>query len=321
MLGALISGGASLISGLFGMSSAKKRDRENARRQAESDARNEARVDAMNKDVRARAERAAAVPIITTSKSTGSVDIAAMMAGAEKAGFNPVTWLRNGGMQAYAINNNVQTTENSQLMDAALAGSTLFQGSPPTPSTAPGIGEVIGNALTTGASQWVREAEQDRQNNFQMQLLNAQLTGAQTRGAGGSRSFYTPTAYLTGTNVKTARNSAVLGGKSLLEDLYVPYRDNSATGGGRTVWLPNPKIADSEQGVMAGWGTGGLSVADEAKRQKSAWSDVGSWIAGKAMDVGRKASAISNYLGGPWGSPVPRANYGRRYDPTKSAFQ
>lgn len=212
MLDWLVSGGASLIGGLFSMSSQKKRDRANAEAARKANEANEARVNKMNADVRARAERAAAVPIVTNQQTSGSVDVAGMMAGAEAAGFNPVTWLRNGGMQAYAKTSSSSQLWNSQLMDAALAGSTIFQESAPPMQTAQGVGEVIGNALTTGASAWVNEASQERQNQFQMAMLGAQLQGANRSGSGSGRSMYVPTAFLGGSH-NTANNSAVLSSK------------------------------------------------------------------------------------------------------------
>lgn len=208
----LVSGGISLLGGLFSSMGQKSRDKKNAEAARKANEANEARVTKMNADVRRRAERAASVPIVTNQQTAGSVDVKGMMAGAEAAGFNPITWLRNGGMQAYARTTSSSQVYNSQLMDAALAGSTIFQESAPPLSTAQTTGEVIGNALNTGASAWVNEASQERQNQFQMGLLQMQLDGQNKPGAySGRRSGYVPTAFLGGSHT-TANNSAVLAG-------------------------------------------------------------------------------------------------------------
>lgn len=201
----LISGGASLISGLLGMGSEKARDKENAKRVREANERNEKRVQDMNADVRARADAAANLPIIVNQQ--GGVNVSEMMKGAEAAGFNPVTWLRNGAMAAYSTTS--QQTWNSHAMDAALAGSEIFQESAPAMSTARGPGEVLGSALQTGASAWVAEAQQQRQDSFQLALMDMQLQGANRAGNVGPRSGYVPTAFLGG-NGATSSGSAVL---------------------------------------------------------------------------------------------------------------
>lgn len=205
----LISGATSLIGGLFSSMGQKSRDKKNAEAVRKANEANERRVTEMNADVRRRAEKAAAVPIVTNQQ--GSVDVKAMMQGAYDAGFNPATWLRNGGMQAYAKSST--QVWNSQLMDAALSGSTIFQESMPPLSTATTTGEVIGNALTTGASAWIAEAQQERQNQFQMAMLNAQLEGANNANSTRGRSGYVPTAFLGG-GYRDPKGSAVLASSS-----------------------------------------------------------------------------------------------------------
>lgn len=224
-LGALIGAGASLVGGLFGKSSAEKKDRQAARAQAANDERNRSIVDFMNNDLRRRAEAAAAVPIETyrkgwetgTTITKGEVDMAAFMKAAESNGFNPLTFLRSGALGLFAKSRTDQTTNfedktsvyNSQLMDAALAGGNIFQYSQPLQKTAPGYGDVFGNALTAGANAFVQGLNQDQQNQFQMKMLNAQLEGvnraARTAAAGGNsprRSGYVPTSVTAGSQTE-----------------------------------------------------------------------------------------------------------------------
>lgn len=288
-LGSLISAGASLASGLLGASSAQSARQKDLRDQDFRNQLNRGIINNMNADLRRRAEAAAQVPIVTTNvtdgwdnttvTTSGSVDIAAMMKAAEASGFNPVTFLRNGGMAAYAKTvsdsqrkyneTSTSTTTGSNAMEAALAGSTIFQyGAAPSHQGLPTTASAFGNAITAGANQWVADYNQQQQNDFQMQLMNAQLAGnnqaasSRARGMGGngnsnytSRSGSVPVANLGG-SVNTSKGSGALSSAAKIPNLYFPYVDNSSSGGGKTVWLPNPDIADSEQLAAALAGTG-----------------------------------------------------------------
>lgn len=265
-IGAAIGAGASLIGGLIGQSSKKKQEERNIRDQRNTDAANHRRVVEMNADVRRRAEAAAAVPIVTSGweRIASSVDVEGMMAAAEKAGFNPVTWLRNGGLAAYARTSRdySESVTGSRAMEAALAGSEIYQQGQAYQRTAPTQGEVFGNALAQFGSGVSEFLTQQQQNAFQMQLLNAQLQGnnrasaqrayQQQRSGGNSpgavRSLTSmPVSQLVGSLVSNAGSGALSEKKAPIPDLWVPMRDNSVSGGGRVVWVANPDVADSEQ--------------------------------------------------------------------------
>lgn len=347
MLGSLIAGGASLLSGLGGLFGGRKRDKENAARQQANDDFNQletakynhlnrADVIAMNAAVRARAEKAAKVPIVTTTQhgkvvtkdsgftentthSAGRVDWKTMMADAEKAGFNPVTWLQGGAMAAYTRlgastvrrsaststttqGDDVTTVTGSGAMDAALAGQyipspALFQKGTPAQSTAPTIGEVLGNAISAGASQFVSDLGVRNSENFQREMVNQQLQGVNRSGIGGGRSFYVP--HTTTSGGVTQRTGGKPTGPA---NLYVPYIDNSKTGGGRTIWLPNPDIADSEQIAAAIAASGGYAYVDA--NQQAPWVDVPDLI-NKGVDwVG---GALAGFITSP-GTPRTRSH-------------
>lgn len=257
MLGALVSGAASLVGGLFGRSSAKKQAEKEERAIKEANEKAEQLASQMNKEIRARADAAALVPVQRSRENLtrGGVDMDGFMQAAEDYGFNPLTFLRSGALSAFAYtySDDFECVTGERAMDAALSGTYLPQLSPVISSTkVPSAGEVFGNALQTGVNQWLSDSSQQSQNDFQMKLLNAQLAGANKSGSGNlARSFYTPSATTFGSKTKTTNAAQI-------PNLYVPYRDNSAAGGGRTVWLPNPDIADSEQltsaGVASGWG-------------------------------------------------------------------
>lgn len=260
-LGAAISAGASLIGGLFGKSSEESRDRKNRRAQDAVNERNLAAAVAMNADVRRRAEAAAAVPIVTTSigSNKGGLDTAGFLAASDKLGLNKVSMMRAGALSLFATTDSYhkETVTGSRAMDAALAGQYLFQEPSPTPVTARGTGEVIGNALTAGANTYLEGMAADRQNQFQLDLLQKQLDGynrnnalsqARRSALGGNSPGNifgnTPKAFLSGSVTKNSADKNTTNG---LPNLFVDYWDNSAAGGGRRVSLPNPDIADSEQ--------------------------------------------------------------------------
>lgn len=265
MLGALVAGGASLLSGLLGRSSAKKQAQEekDAIRKANDQA--TAMAAQMNKEVRARADAASLVPVATerehseigTSRSStrGGVDMAGFMAAAENNGFNPLTFLRSGALSLFATSDTETMstvdyedwtcTTGERAMDAALAGQYIPQLSPVISQTrVPGVGEVFGNAIQSGANQYLQDLSQQENNAFQMDLLNARLKGQSLPGSfQGSRSFYVPYAQQTG-------GAKVTTGPEGTINNPMPLSIWGLTDDGRKVRIPNPDLPDSEQIVI-----------------------------------------------------------------------
>lgn len=214
-LGALIAGGASLLSGLFGQSSAKKQARKEEKAIAAANAQAQLMADDMNRQARLRADAAALVPVqserenATTSVSQGGVDMAGFMSAAEEYGFNPLTFLRSGALSLFARTESAthsvdwECTTGERAMEAAQAGQYIPQLSPVISQTkVPSIGEVFGNALTTGVNQYLGDAQ--RQRDFQNDMALAQLRGANRySGAPIERSFYGPAAFSSGGGTKT----------------------------------------------------------------------------------------------------------------------
>lgn len=256
MLGALLTMGGSLLSGLLGQSDEKKRlkAQEFARQQANVhnqqaieafNQRSEANANRLNAEIRKRADKAAKVPVVTQSsrhvtdtqvdtrhaETQSSVDIDGMMAAAEKAGFNPVTFLRAGGLQAYAKSVSDETGKHTQslwekssqkvtganAMDAALAGQHLpalmaYQEAGQDQSmNYPGTGEVLGSALKSGVDKFVSDLDQSRQNDFQRDLLERQLAGRNRSGVGGG-SMYVPYGVQYGGTSNNGGSGALGGG-------------------------------------------------------------------------------------------------------------
>lgn len=221
MLGAAIAAGASLIGGLFGRSDAKKQARKEEKAIRAANEAAKATADLMNRQVRARADAAALVPVATEreSVSAGGMDMTRFLADAEKGGFNPLTYLRSGAASLYATQETADwsCTTGERAMDAALAGQHMPNLQPVISQTrVPGVGEVLGNALTTGANQFLSDLSVKQNNEFQMQLLNRQLAGANSAGAySGSRSGYVPAAFLHGSVRKTSGPQVAGGNKTL----------------------------------------------------------------------------------------------------------
>lgn len=198
LIGAAVSGGSSFLSGLFGRSGAKKRAAEEVRRIEQANRANRDAAKEMNRQVRARADKAAKVPIVT--KQVGQGNLAAMVTDAVKNGFNPLTVLRSGGQAYYA--GSTTTVTGSTAMDAALAGQHIATLQPLISQTqVPSTGEVFGNALQAMAGSFTSMMSTNQAQQFQMDLLGMQIAGANANSLFNhnlSRSFATPTAQVSG---------------------------------------------------------------------------------------------------------------------------
>lgn len=101
MLPALALGAMSMAGSVIGGIGAKQASAKQARLQIMADAaawtRNQYQLDLVNSARERLGRELLEVPEV----SSGWVDVDAMMAAAERSGFNPVTWLNAGGMQAY----------------------------------------------------------------------------------------------------------------------------------------------------------------------------------------------------------------------------
>lgn len=217
-----IAGGLSLLGGLSAQKAAKKTQRLNiitAQHKMKMDA---AAIESARKHNTLVANKLLREKEVTTEHTKGSVtntassvgysqnsvDIKGMMAAAEAAGFNPVTFLRNGGLQAYLRNDNGTHSTSTDATDLtvtttrkghnAVAAYQMKLEQPylmeaPTITHVPGTGEVLAKAGQAAFSQYnddrIRQGAQD----FQRELLNTQLAAIQQPGAStGSRSFYVP---------------------------------------------------------------------------------------------------------------------------------
>lgn len=161
-----LSGGLSLMSGIGGRNAAKKQARlqtaENDRVR-DYNAQKSYETDVHNLNV---AREALDTPV------RRGVDIDAMMMDAERAGFNPVTWLNAGAMQAYGWE-----TQPAEAFRMMLRTPNLISAS--TVAKIPDAMEIVGDAgqaaLNTFRSEYAREDSQA----FQREQLGYQLSAIQ----------------------------------------------------------------------------------------------------------------------------------------------
>lgn len=209
LIGAAVSGGSSLISGLFGRSGAKKRAAEEVRRIEQANRANRDAANEMNRKVRARADKAAKVPIVT--KQVGQGNLSAMVADAIKNGFNPLTVLRSGGQAYYA--GSTTTVTGSTAMDAALAGQHIATMQPLISQTqVPSTGEVFGKALENVAGSITSMMNTNQAQKFQFDFLAAQIAGANQNSLYNhtlDRLFATPSIQTSGSVFKDGSGGLV----------------------------------------------------------------------------------------------------------------
>lgn len=257
MLDALVAGGLSLVSGLGARSAAKSQQRRADAKMMKANEHNEARLLAAQKHNKQYAKNVASnlnkikETTVERSNVTNSVDVEGMMKAAEAAGFNPVTFLQNGGMAAYARTAS-DTTTTRRGHNAGLAAQIQLQGGLQTPFqegvsetvNIPSVAQAVGQAGTAAFNvlrdDYVREQAQD----FQREMLNTQL-GAVQRNA-MPRSFYVPGFSTSGPITTTTTRGGLAG-------VGTP---TAPTAGDRTNTNPfpvgsgidtNPRFVDAEQ--------------------------------------------------------------------------
>jgi len=214
MFSMLASGALSLAQGFFANKSAKSTQKRAKAEKEASDARNRTAIDQVNITNNNLGKQLLKVPEITTttgsitnrsvSSSRNSVDISGMMQAAEEAGFNPVTFLQNGGLQAY-LRNDTESTDTQSFDDyqvkrtghnavAAfqLRSPQVYQETPAPTMHVPHMGEAFANAGAAAFNQYRADAVRADAQDFQRELMNTQLAAYAQRSNPGSASFYVP---------------------------------------------------------------------------------------------------------------------------------
>lgn len=272
-------------------------------------------------------------------------NLADLVKDAEANGFNPLTVLRAGGLGSYSTSRNfggstdttytsagkvttaggdtTTTVTGSTAMDAALAGQHMPVLMSINPSTqVPGVGEVLGNAINAGVNQWQDDRRQSQQNQFQMDMLQAQLKGANQRGSSGDW-FGSPRAVTAGGNYNTAGGGNL--GSAALAGAFKTAGDLLFAGGSPIYTDPgtsNGEDWETRYSDLGGW-IGGLIAADRDLSLNLRKAG----LPGSPYEAGAMAR---EYLGTVYDkvtdwierfSPSKPGYYGRAYDPEKSVFQ
>lgn len=178
LLGAALSGGLSLLSGLGAQKSAKSQQRRQIAMDEENRRYNQYVTDLANSHNEALGRELANVPVVTHSR----VDVDNMMEDAARAGFNPVTWLQSGALQAY--------TQSAVTGANAAEGFRMMMHSPAlsTGSTAiniPSSLSVVGDAGQAALKSYQTDDRLMQSQAFQERMLGLKLSQLQS---GGGRS-------------------------------------------------------------------------------------------------------------------------------------
>lgn len=183
LLAAGLSAGASLLSGLGASSSARSQQRRQQANDEFARTWNQHEIQRQNEANRALGRELLEVPELEETSS--SVDIETMMADAQRAGFNPVTWLQSGALAAYS------RTASSRIGHNAVAAFQLMspEASLINASQAvkiPSALEAVGDAATSALSAYRAEDKILQSQDFQRELLGLQLDAIQ-RGRNSGR--------------------------------------------------------------------------------------------------------------------------------------
>lgn len=333
LTGSLITGGLSAVSGLLGSASGSKANKKARLQHMWVEAANRAALEETNAKNKTLGLALLRTPVRTEEvlnttvtqrtsggvdtsyREWGDVDVDAMMAAAEKAGFNPATWLNAGALSAYTRRNSetkmrdttrIQTTtkgKNVSTVYGSYADKAYGLMSPQTYQTSAAPQTAVASpaqAIVGGIADGFKyysdgQIRQDNQD-FQRGLLNLSLDAASKRllapGVGGGNVGGASTNGLNGAL------SAIVKG---LGQLTMPKTgDRNATnpnsvGSG---WKIDPTVVDAEQGETR-YG----DIAQELFGIKNAISDTMYNMTGlTAPERWQKTqnwySAVKDYVGG-----------------------
>lgn len=172
LLGPALSFGSSLLSGLGSRQSAKKQQKLQAAyeyvnkvRQEEQNAANERNhqfAQAENREIGGRI--------------LAKYDLQNIARDADKAGFNPATWLAMAGPTYGAM---IQTGYG--MMTATPFQGEAYMMNAPT-AQVPSMLEVAGGAITAGVNTYLADARVTQSQNFQREMLQTQISAIQRNG-------------------------------------------------------------------------------------------------------------------------------------------
>lgn len=186
LLGGLISGGLSLLSGFGAKQSAAKQSRQQIINDNAANYYNEQQIAAMNSTRMWLGERLLETP--QWSKETNKqderswVDVDAMMLAADRAGFNPVTFLNAGGLQAYtqrSTDSYRETLQNDPVAAFSLMMPAANQRTATQAANIPSTLSVLGDAGQAALKSYQTDARLQSSQAFQENLLRLKLDSIQ----------------------------------------------------------------------------------------------------------------------------------------------
>lgn len=242
---ALLAGGLSALSGFGAQQSAKKQAREQRINDFLTEFKNRQAIDAKNDANRQLGadlgQRLINSKLTTTERTQGSVtntsgsavdnysyvDVDGMMEAADRAGFNPVTFLNAGGLQAYTQTGSRGSAWEQEVTDmlvthtskghnaaagyslmASLMSPEVYMATSSQATKIPSTLEVIGDAGTTALNAYRSDMRDQANKDFQSSLLDRQLSAINNAGgttAKTSRTMYVPSTTTSGGTTLNAR--------------------------------------------------------------------------------------------------------------------
>lgn len=206
---AIVAGGLSALGGLFARKDAKDTERR-AREEADRvEAINRASVDATNATNlqlgKSLLKEKYKTHQLNRTTEVNTVDVDAMVKAAEKAGFNPASFLAAGGASLFTRREATEDVLFSSLGHNAaqayqLMSPQTYQAAPRPTYNVPSLGSVFASGLSDAYKTYASEADRVRDQDFRRELLNLQLSAVQAgkRQGKGASSFTVPSMVTSG---------------------------------------------------------------------------------------------------------------------------
>lgn len=297
-----VSAGLSLLSGFGAQKSAKKQAKAQLANDRAANEWNYNETERNNERKEALARELLDVEENVTTAD--SVDIDAMMAASRRAGFNPVTFLQNGGLAAYGRRSTTSTGHNAaaayQMMMPSVSLVNATQA-----TKIPSALEIIGDAGQAALKQYNVLDARESNENLQYNLLGMKLDAAQKAMYSRGGSLGNVPSYGTSGSSRSAGN----GGALSIGDGSTPVtKEDSAKQTPFVPWAPwsdystNPEVRwfrTSNGGFAPGMGEFAKEANEEDLVATLAWNT-----------RNRFMPSIANVLG----SPPPVASLPGGYD-------
>lgn len=206
MLTALIGGGLSLLSSFGAAKSAKSQARRQQAMEEEARRYNQYQVDLANSHNEALGRELLETPARRMERN--GVDVDAMMLDAERAGFNPVTWLQSGALQAYGWSD-VAETQPAEAFRMMMRSPLQVQAG--TAANIPSALQAIGDAGKAALNIYRQDAAVEDSQNFQRELLSMRLDQVARNGGslGGSMFGSVPRITTAGSATSSSKSPAL----------------------------------------------------------------------------------------------------------------